>query len=488
MVTSRRLIGVRIGDMRVDWRGLLERAESLSRRRDEPASPCAVHRPLLYDFAVYLARRYDCRQLVQFGPGRRLAGAAGQFPVAGLRLGREQRFVKRDPDAARHSLTVSADLDLSEPDAVPSLRAIRSLAEYAPLAVITTPLPVPEPSAEILQRVSAGFRSLLQTADFQILFLGSAFSRDLRKHSLVALATRPRPAPIVPASFRAVALVASFNEEDIVAPFLDYTIRQGIEVHLLDNWSTDRTVERASQFLGRGLRTIESFPPDGPGGSLDLYQILRRKEELALETPGDWFIHLDVDELRESPWPGLTLREALYRVDSEGFNAVDHSSIVFHPTGAAEYDESLPLDRQFLRFEFGEHSTYALQIKAWKRQAERVECALRGGHDVRFPGRRIYPYKFLLRHYPVRSQAHGERKVFRERLPRYSADGRSRGWHIQYDSLPPNHSFVRDPATLSLFDPHTFYEDYLMERLSSVGVDLEDPALVRAPAVAESRP
>jgi len=447
------------------------------RSRHAPEDPGAVHRPLLHEFAVYLARRYECSQLIEVSSAEPPVTRPDKLPVLAVR---PRRFVASRipvPDDVRQSVVVCADCHSGMAGA---LETTRRLVEYAPVAVLTTAQPRPEPgeAADDAQvRGFARFRRRMEKAGLQVLFLGLTLSRDLQKRSMLAIAAKPRPAPIVPASFRAVALVACYNEEDIIVPFLEHTIRQGLEVHLLDNWSTDRTAERAARFLQRGLRTIEKFPQAGPSPGLELYEILRRKEELARQIPGDWFIHLDADELRESPWPNVTIREALYRADSEGFNAVDHTGIVFPPTGG-EYHEDLPLPPQFPWFEFGEHSTYALQIKAWKRQPERVQCALRGGHDVHFPGRRVYPFKFLLRHYPVRSQAHGEKKVFGERLPRYSADGRRRGWHVQYDGLARNHSFVRDPSTLSFFDPNTFYEEFLVERLGSVGLAIEDPETV----------
>jgi hypothetical protein len=48
---------------------------------------------------------------------------------------------------------------------------------------------------------------------------------------------------------------------------------------------------------------------------------LLRNEELALALDGDWFIHMDADEFRLSPWPGLNLAQALEPVDRAGYNS-----------------------------------------------------------------------------------------------------------------------------------------------------------------------
>jgi hypothetical protein len=109
-------------------------------------------------------------------------------------------------------------------------------------------------------------------------------------------------------------------------------------------------------------------------------------------------------------------------------------------------------------------------VKAWRSLDKPVELAASGGHSARFPGRRIFPFNFLSKHYPFRSQAHAERKVFQERRARFSPAERAEGWHMQYDELEPGQSFLHDPAELELFEPERFARDYLVERLSRVGI------------------
>ena len=91
----------------------------------------------------------------------------------------------------------------------------------------------------------------------------------------------------------------------------------------------------------------------------------------------------------------------------------------------------------------------------------------RARRAVRRPPR--LPYKFLTRHYPVRSQAHGEKKVFLGRKARFSPEERARGWHSQYDRIEKGHSFLRDAAGLRPFEQELFAREYLVERLSGVG-------------------
>jgi hypothetical protein len=64
------------------------------------------------------------------------------------------------------------------------------------------------------------------------------------------------------------------------------------------------------------------------------------------------------------------------------------------------------------------------------------------------------------------------RKIFADRRPRWNADEREgRGWHIQYDDVASGHNFLRAPSELLQFDDDTFYSEYLVERLSGIGVE-----------------
>ena len=110
--------------------------------------------------------------------------------------------------------------------------------------------------------------------------------------------------------FRVIAIVSAFNEEDIISSVIGHLVEGGVEVYLLENHSTDGTVDQAKQWLNRGLIHIEAFPENGeatPGlpRTFDWTGILSRKQTLASQLKADWFIHHDADEIREGPWPGL---------------------------------------------------------------------------------------------------------------------------------------------------------------------------------------
>jgi glycosyltransferase involved in cell wall biosynthesis len=225
---------------------------------------------------------------------------------------------------------------------------------------------------------------------------------------------------------RIVALVASYNERRFIEPCLDHLHQHGVNAYLIDNGSTDNTVALAERWLGRNLIGLESFPRNE-----DVYDwrgLLRRKEELARKLEADWFIHLDPDEVRLPPSAGQTLAQALEKVDREGFNA----EFTFVPT-REEPDHDHPDFERTLRtyYPFAPRSPH--QLKAWK-ATDAAEIAGSGGHRVNFPGLRMYPRQFPMKHYLFLSIPHAIEKYVERN---YDRDEVESGWHGWRATLTP---------------------------------------------------
>lgn len=278
-----------------------------------------------------------------------------------------------------------------------------------------------------------------------------------------------KPEKKLPTDFTIVAIMTAYNEEDIISHSLTNLINQGIDVYLIDNWSTDNTYNIAKQFEGKGLIGIEKFPQDGPAPYYSWKSLLARVEQLSQEIKANWFMHHDVDEIRRSPWDNVCLKDAIYAVDLAGFNAIDFTVIEFHPTDN-HYTTGSDFEEYFKYFDFGKHPAHFTEIKAWKNLGQNIQLVDSGGHEVKFNGRKVYPYKFLLKHYPIRSQKHGEKKVFLERKKRYDPQEKKIGWHTHYDNLNNGHTFLRSKSELIFFDKNHFNIEYLIERLSGIGV------------------
>lgn len=275
-----------------------------------------------------------------------------------------------------------------------------------------------------------------------------------------------------PADFDVLSILATFNESDVIDGVLDPLRADGVRVHVLDNWSTDGTFDVVSRRAADdpGL-TVERFPAGGPSGSFELERILSRVEELAHASGADWVVNQDADEIRQSPWPGVSLRRGLFALDRFGFNCADFTVMNFRPVSDT-WDSTQGLAEQFTWFEFGAgvHADF-VQRKAWKPQSRPVRFAATGGHDTTFAGRRIFPYKFLNRHYPIRSSDHGRRKVLRERQGRWSPEERQKGWHVHYDEFSGDSAFVWRPETLHRFGSLDELDGRLLvERLTGAGL------------------
>ncbi len=236
--------------------------------------------------------------------------------------------------------------------------------------------------------------------------------------SVVAFAAKvpPRDAE---KPFRVLAILMGFNEADIVQASLQALLDQGCSVHFIDNWSTDDTLSVVRRVAARLKKensplsvTWEQFPREGPvaSGAFQLFEFLRRKEEVTREVEADWYIHADVDELLLSAWPGVTLQEGFRIAASLGYSGVRFEVANFPPTSNTfvQGDPSLT----FNHFEWeAPKAGERLQVRAWARQPGMADLKPSGGREAVFAGRKVFPVPFVIRHYSIRSQSHGERKV-----------------------------------------------------------------------------
>jgi Glycosyl transferase family 2 len=406
-------------------------------------------------FGAYLAEAFGCSQVISVSSSNgEHAHIVGEHDAAALArsivIGRVEL----------HSLTGAL------------LSALHRALDGAPAGLL-----VVRPGGRIASPLE--LRRLLSEHQFAVPFTGWA---DDGERSLIAILENNESPPLRPerAGFRVVAVMPTFNEADIVRQSLRYLVAQGIEVYVLDNWSTDGTAEQAERFLGGGVIAVERFPASGPVATYEWRRILGRVETLATTIDADWFMLHDADERRYAPWPGVSLKRGLHHVDRCGFTCVDHV-VVHHWPQRQRFDPSLSLESQLPSYTFSDHPGHYHQRRAWKNLGCDVSIAPSAGHDARFPGRLVYPFKFLLRHYPIRSQEHGEQKVFAERVGRWNAEERSLGWHRQYEGTQPGQSFLRDAATLENADEAAFHEKYLIQRLSGVGVFGEPPVWTTGP-------
>jgi len=449
--------------------------------------------PDVYQLATYLGGRLNCRYLVDIGRGG--AESLGQFPqlfhvirvVHSLdnnicyKRKQHQEYIEHnfnqvgsvpiEQDVIKQSVIICSELTPQLIQSTYLLENLKLWLEHAALCVLSG-------SVELFRAEGwdlPDFVRALRARGLNVAFTGRAMKNgnDTQRNNFVAVVGKKTGRAEVicystPRDFRVVAIMAVYNEEDILVDSLNQFIRQGIDVYIIDNWSNDASFDLAEKFLGDGLIGIERFPRSGPPKYFSLKEILTRKEELAKELRADWFINTDADEIRLPPWPGKSLRDGIYQVDREGFNCVDNTVIVFPPTDN-NFSPGTSLQSHFKYFEFGKHFGDFVRINTWKNFGQQVWLADSGGHSVNFKNRRVYPFKFLTKHYMIRSQTHGEKKVLTERVNRYNPLEKAKGWHTHYKRIGETPHFLRDSSSLIPYDENQFYEEYLVERLTGVG-------------------
>lgn len=273
----------------------------------------------------------------------------------------------------------------------------------------------------------------------------------------------------VPDAFRPLAIMATYNDEDLAPQVMNDFLDGGIEVHVLDNWSTDETFERLVAIsAARGGAKVERFPINGPTMYYEWRAILEKKEELAWQFPGRWIIHHDSDELRRSPWPEISLRAGMYVADRMGFNAIDFTVCNFRSIDDT-FTEGMNPETAFRYFEFGKEPGHFSQVKAWRQGKERVRLAFSGGHEADFSARRIFPYKFLLKHYPLRNRTQARQKII-SRLSRFDPQELALGWHSHYSKYTAEDLFLWNPSELIEFDERKTRHRFLTEMISGIGI------------------
>ena len=221
---------------------------------------------------------------------------------------------------------------------------------------------------------------------------------------------------------RVVAILAAHNEERFIGGCISRFAAQGVETYLIDDGSKDATVEIARSHEGRGLIGLEQRSRTGV---YSWHPILERKEELARELDADWFIHADPDEVRLPPPGHETLVDALAFAEECGANAVNFFEFTFVPT-LEDPDHDHPNFMRSMLSYYPFLPWFPHRLNAWKRQERPVDLATSGGHAVAFPGIRMHPVSFPMRHYLFLSRPHAVEKYVRKV---YDPAEVKQGWH-----------------------------------------------------------
>jgi hypothetical protein len=371
-------------------------------------------------------------------------------------------------------------------DPVPLLRSLSEIQKKAPFVLISVSdrtrtrgmvsLDPPVSSAVRREWSIDEFARLLASFGIQAHLIGhtTAAVEQPWKSAVLAIGGAHSAPALDEPQVSVLAIVSTYNDADIIGSVSRYLISQGVKLWFVDNWSTDGTFELLQKLrreMPESVVGIERIPVDAPSDQYEWASILQRKDDIGAQSEFDWIIHYDSDEIRATPWRNVSLAQGISYVDKLGYNAIDHTVIDFRPTVDGFSDEHLP-QHFFNFFDFGKRNGHFVQIKAWKRMVGGARLKDSGGHKVAFADMRVFPLKFLLKHYSLRSVAHAKRKILKERLPRFEEEKRKYGWHIQYDAFAQagDDSFLWKSSELLAFNEVQFNSEFLLERLSGIGI------------------
>src|SRR5262245_12900327 len=259
---------------------------------------------------------------------------------------------------------------------------------------------------------------------------------------------------------RTVAILAVRNERPYLGNCLRHLIDNGLDYVVVDNDSSDGTVELLRQEpFARHLAGYRHVPY---AGFFDWTGLLRAREAAVHTVDADWVLFVSADEIMHSYLPGETLAAAIARVDADGHDVIDFNEFVFLPIDT-DYVVDAP-GPQPLRYHYFFEPGRPRLMRARRRNLA-VSNVEGGGHTLSGAPFRLAPETFALRHYIFRDQAHALRK-YAERV--FSREEVAIGWHtnrvdqpVARFTLPPASALEclasPDDRDLSRANPRTLH-------------------------------
>jgi glycosyltransferase involved in cell wall biosynthesis len=219
--------------------------------------------------------------------------------------------------------------------------------------------------------------------------------------------------PDVVSEHRLFAVLGTWMEQDIVEATVRNALAQGVEaVYLVDNASTDATVERAT---AAGATLAESYRTEvyEERVRILLMNAVVARVSLAADTAHIWWLWLDGDEFPEGPG-GSTIADYVAGLDRR-FRLVGSTYYNHFPDRAPQYVSGFhPIDFQPLCEQFVPDQPRYCPQPHWKHPLQRFDRqgpflgAMQGFHGatVLMGGQVVEPVGGLVtHHFPYRDEA-----------------------------------------------------------------------------------
>jgi len=256
-------------------------------------------------------------------------------------------------------------------------------------------------------------------------------------------------------------IVFCYNEEHIISDCLTYYLNLGIDLVVIDNVSIDNS-----------LNIIESYAKNQqhyPGKIIDIKKYVSEGYEWVkmLEfaygymhanlTHYRWIMLIDADAFYHSPIKNISLTKFLKIMEQYKYNVLEGEVINFYPTHIDDKYIQSPLERML----YCEKKSVIYQKGLFQQKIFKYHPSINfytsAGHQCIRNNKRTSPIKFLYKHYPWCSYAHGKKKIFKERKPRFLEKKQNVFAHSQYiDILPIKDDLIKSHAHLTLYKDSKF--------------------------------
>jgi hypothetical protein len=237
------------------------------------------------------------------------------------------------------------------------------------------------------------------------------------------------------------AVIAVHNGARTLPRVLAHLESNRISVHIIDHGSTDSTPSIITRYKGAPVTGVTLYEYDGV---YRLRQQLELKESILETVAAEWIVHVDADEILESPNEGETLREMIERHDQEGFDVIDCDEFVFTPVeDALEPQDFIKEMCHYYYFSPVGRTLHRVQ----RRANAQWTWSESGGHTLSMDGRKLASERIRLRHYIGLSFDH-LRSQYLGRV--FASEELQRGWHQK--RVPTTKEFIVKPDASRLMN------------------------------------
>lgn len=243
-----------------------------------------TYQPDVYPFAGYLAQRFGCEYVIDVGCGTagKVVKLSPPLKIIGIDIGDNIAFCRRNypmhswiecdlehpehlhfpEDLLTRAVIVCADVIEHLCDPLPLLLKLKSFLDYSPVCLLTTPerdlvrgpgdFGPPANASHVREWNMPELYNLLSVLGFNVEFIGLTANndRDLEKKTILAVLGRNvgdtgKRQDVAPESFRVVAIMATYNEADVVVPAIEKLVNEGVFVYVIGpvakRWFSQRT-------------------------------------------------------------------------------------------------------------------------------------------------------------------------------------------------------------------------------------------------------